>query len=305
VRRAPYRSPEARAPDVDAKAARAVTKVRPILRYHGGKWMLAPWIIGHFPPHRIYVEPFGGAASVLLRKDRSYAEIYNDLDDDIVNLFRVMQHSVSAQKLVDALKLTPFARAEFELSYEATDDKVEQARRLIIRSLMGFGSDGHNGARPTGFRNNSNRSGTTPAHDWASYPDALPTIIDRLRGIVIEHRDAKAVMANFDGDTTLHYVDPPYAHETRSGNRSSARKNYVHEMSGVDHVELLACLCDLKGYVILSGYANDLYDATLTDWLRIERAAYADGAKKRTEVLWINPRTAMALPAPSLLDWAA
>ena len=106
----------------------------PLIRYHGGKWRLAPWIIQHLPPHRCYVEPFGGGASVLLRKPRAYAEVYNDLDDEIVNLFRVARDD--GERLALACELTPFARGEFEDAYDqAAGDPLEQARRTVFRSF--------------------------------------------------------------------------------------------------------------------------------------------------------------------------
>jgi DNA adenine methylase len=258
---------------------------RPALRWHGGKWLLAPWIISHFPAHRVYVEPFGGAGSVLLRKRRSYAEIYNDLDGDVVNFFRVLRGARAAQ-LIDALRLTPFAREEFDAAYSAHGEDVERARRLAVRSFMGFGSNGH--ARATGFRANSNRSGTTPAHDWKNYPDALAMIVERLRGVVIERRDAIEIMGRHDGAETLHYVDPPYVLSTRS----DPRKDYAHEMSDADHRVLLTALRALRGAVVLSGYSNAVYESALGDWLRVERPAMADGASSRLEILWLNPHAA-------------
>lgn len=273
---------------VHAPAAFEAKPTRPVLRWHGGKWKLAPWIISHFPPHRVYVEPFGGAGSVLVRKPRAYAEIWNDLDDHVVNLFQVLR-SERAPELVEALRLTPFASIEFAASYEAHPDPVERARRLVVRSFMGFGSNGHN--RVTGFRSNSNRSGTTPAHDWSNYPDALVAVIERLSGVVILHRDAKDVMTAHDGEETLHYVDPPYLFDTRA----DLAKDYAHEMSDGDHSDLLSFLRGLKGMVLLSGYASDLYDQALPDWRRIQTEALADGARKRIEVLWINPNAAAAI----------
>lgn len=265
--------------------------MRPVLRYHGGKWLLAPWIISHFPPHRIYVEPFGGAASVLIRKERSYAEVYNDLDGEVVNLFKVLRDSSAT--LIHALHLTPFSRDEFVNSYHAADDPVEQARRTIVRSYMGFGSNSHN--KKTGFRANSNRSGTTPAHDWHNLPDALRETVERLRGVVIENRDAFTVMAAQDGPQTLHYCDPPYALETRD-----AGEDYRHELSGDDHERLLVFLRGLQGYVILSGYPSPVYDNGLPGWLRIDRASRADGARLRTECLWLSPRAQEAMPQTRL-----
>lgn len=265
---------------------------RPMVRWHGGKWKLAPWIVSQFPDHRCYVEPFGGGGSVLLHKPRSYVEVYNDLDGEIVNLFAVMRDH--GEDLTRAIGLTPFARGEFDLSYEPSADPVERARRLLVRSFMGFGSNvskpvrrrhanGERAKMRTGFRATSNRSGTTPAHDWQNYPDAMPALVARLRGVVIENRDALSVMTRFDGADTVHYVDPPYPQSTRD-----PYDDYAHEMTDADHHALLAFLPSLEGSVFLSGYANPLYDAALSGWKRLERATYADGARPRVEVLWIK-----------------
>lgn len=260
-------------------------KSRPILRYHGGKWLLAPWIIDNLPEHRVYVEPFGGAASVLLRKERSYAEIYNELDGEVVNLFSVVRDR--GLELKRALELTPFARQEFVMSYERSDDPIEQARRTVIRSFMGFGSAAASGSM-TGFRANSNRSGTTPAHDWRNYPEALDAIIERLRGVCIENRPAIDVMMAHDGEQTVHYVDPPYVLSTR--HKAANGKGYKFEMTDADHEALAEVLHGLKGAVVLSGYDCELYGALYSDWHMVERAAFADGARARTEVLWISKK---------------
>lgn len=260
---------------------------RPLLRWHGGKWLLAPWIISEMPKHRVYVEPFGGAGSVLIRKSRCYAEVWNDLDGHVVNLFQVLR-SERADELVQSLRLTPFASEEFFGAYEPTGDPLERARRLVIRSFMGFGSNGHNKA--TGFRSNSNRSGTTPAHDWINYPDSLVAVIKRLQGVVVLNRDACEVMCGHDGPETLHYVDPPYIMDTRS----DAGKDYAHELTDADHENLLDFLDGLQGMVMLSGYPHDIYDDRLKHWTRITRKALADGAKARTEVLWLNPAASRA-----------
>ena len=275
---------------------------RPALRWHGGKWRLAPWILQHLPPHRVYVEPFGGAASVLLRKPRAYAEVYNDLDDEVVTLFRVLRDPGQAAELQRLLELTPFARAEFDDSYGPSNDPIETARRLVVRSYMGFGSNAHattgTHRAQTGFRANSTRSGTTPALDWKNYPAEIGQIVQRLRGVVIEHRPAIEVLRAHDGPLTLHYVDPPYLHGTRSlGNTHCRKKFYRHEMTDADHAALLAWLRQATGMVVLSGYPSELYDSTLPDWRRVETVAQADGARKRVEVLWINPQACAAMDA--------
>lgn len=267
-----------------ALANEKMTPERPLLRYFGGKWRLAPWIISQFPPHKIYVESFGGAASVLLRKPRSYAEIYNDLDGDVVNLFRVLQDRRYCDEFERMIRLTPFSRDEFNMAYEQTFDSIERARRLVIRAFMGFGSDGHNAeAGKTGFRSNSNRSGTTPAHDWASWPDQIKYFRARLFGVVIENRDAMEVMQQQDSPETLHFVDPPYLMDTRG----ASKHGYVHEMNEAQHESLIKFLPSLSGMVLLCGYKNDLYQKL--GWHKVDRETHADGARDRIETIWMNP----------------
>ena len=173
----------------------------------------------------------------------------------------------------------------------------------MVYSFQGFGANAH--ARvPTGFRANSNRSGTTPARDWMNYPEALAATVARLAGVIVESRDAAQVMAAHDGPLTLHYVDPPYVHSTRGRGKvyDVAYRGYAHELSDADHGRLLDFLRTLQGMVVLSGYPHAMYDAALPDWRRIERRALADGARERTEVLWLNPACVAGLGDGPLYD---
>lgn len=97
-----------------------------------------------------------------------------------------------------------------------------------------------------------------------------------------------------DSPGTLHYVDPPYALSTRGDKcrGSGAGQVYRHEMTDDAHRELAQVLPGARGMVVLSGYPCALYDEELyPDWPRVSRRARADGARERTEVLWLSPRT--------------
>lgn len=267
----------------------------PAFRYHGGKFRLAPWIMGFFPEHTCYVEPFGGAAGVLLQKSRSYAEVYNDLDSDIANFFRVVRDQASCRRLVKLLVMTPYAREEFDLAWEPTDDSIERARRTCIRAQMGFGSAGATKGI-TGFRVDTKREYGTAQHLWAEYPDSVAAVGQRFTGVLVENRPAIELMLQHDGPQTLHFVDPPYVLSTRVL-QAGGRGYYRHEMSDAEHAKLLDVLLELEGYVVLSGYHSDLYDEKLKHWVRHEtraRISAGRGTGIRTEVVWLNPACSAA-----------
>lgn len=261
----------------------------PAFRYHGGKFRLSPWVQKHFPPHRTYVESFGGAAGVLLTKPRSYAEVYNDLDGDVVNLFRVLQDVGQRDRLIEACSLTPYARAEFDLAWEQSPDPVERARRLLIRAQMGFGSAGATKGM-TGFRIDSQRAYGTAQHLWVRFPPSLSVVAERFVGVLIENRSGIEVIRQHDTQETLHFVDPPYVHSARVMQAGKAGY-YKHEMDEAAHLELLECLKGLSGMVVLAGYRTALYDDALVGWARHEtrsRISAGRGCKVRTECLWLN-----------------
>jgi len=270
---------------------------RPVLRYHGGKWRLAPWIISHFPEHRIYAEPFGGAGSVLMRKPRSAAEVYNDLDEDVVNVFRVLRDPVASGRLVQALRLTPWSRVEFNESYTEAGDPVERARRTILRAFMAHGST-HRRAHRTGFRAKSWVQRQPAQTEWLKYPEEIMAFVERLRGVTIECRPALEVIRQQDSPQTLFYVDPPYVLSSRTSVRwqceADGWRAYAHNLSDQEHTELLAVLRSAEGMVVISGYESDLYNEALRDWRKVTKTANADGGIRRTEVLWISPNVPAA-----------
>lgn len=268
------------------------TPERPVLRYFGGKWKLAPWILEHFPEHHIYVEPFGGGASVLMRKPRSYAEVYNDLDGEIVNVFRVLRDR--GDELARALSLTPHSREEYDAAFEVSEDPVERARRCFIRSQMGFAAAGTGAVTKPGYRSFAEYSGQHPAKDWGSHAAHVPSFCERLRGVAIENKPAVEVMSQQDTAETLHFVDPPYVTATRGH-----KDGYRFEMTDDQHVELCDFLKTLKGMVILCGYEHPSY--ARLGWATSRRNALADGARERTEVLWLNPAAERAQAQGKLL----
>lgn len=261
---------------------------RPVLRYHGGKWNLAPWLIAQMPPHRVYVEPFGGGANVLLRKPRAGAECYNDLDGAVVRVFRALQDPEKAVQIRRRLALTPFARAEFDRTYEPPVDDVDEVCKIIARSFMGRCTDSVTRSCRTGFRVSDGRA--LPSAEWAGWPSQVPLFVDRLRGVVIENRDAMEILARFDSEGTLFYIDPPYVGSTRSSleGRSKPTHGYRHELTDIEHRGLAGVLGSLRGMVLLSGYRCELYDELYAGWVRRDRDTLADGARKRVESLWLN-----------------
>ena len=261
-----------------------MTVTRPLFRYFGGKFAIAPWIIENMPPHRAYVEPFGGGGSVLLLKPKSYAEVYNDLDGDICAVFRAIRDDF--ERLAHYLRHTPFSREEYDLSYQDTADPLERVRRTLVRSWMGFGNSAQRADGKTGFQAMVEKCGSSKSRQWSIWLMALETFKARLAGVVIENRDAIEVIEQQDSDQALFFLDPPYVPETRLSG------SYKYEMTREQHETLCTKLLDVRGMVMLCGYANSVYDRL--GWHTITRVTQSMASTPRSEVIWLNPAAVAA-----------
>jgi DNA adenine methylase len=248
----------------------------PLLIYPGGKWKLAEQIVNLMPPHDVYVEPFAGAASVLIHKPRSLREIVNDLDGEIVALFKVLRDPELSRQLIDLVTLTPFSRQEMQEAYDQVDCDLERARRIVVKNNMGRGKAYHR----TGLRTTRDPY-TACEKTWARFPAALTDIARRFKGVVIENLDALEIVKRYDGPTTLFYVDPPYPTESRRCPRL-----YNHEMTDAQHVELIQQLESCVGMVLLSGYDTPIYNAL--SWKAYRFKTKTNANTDATEVVWVN-----------------
>jgi DNA adenine methylase len=276
---------------------RSARPTRAALRYYGGKARLAPWIVAHLPPHVCYVEPFGGAASVLLRKPPAPCEVYNDLDGEIVGFFRVLRER--PDDLVEAIRTTPFARAEVDAACAPAPpglDDLERARRVYVRAWQG--RHGLPARGRMGWRFERAAAGTpTAVRQWTDL-ERIWAAAGRLRHVQLECDDALRVITRFDTADTLTYADPPYPAATR-GERW-ATSAYAHELSDAGHRRLADVLHAIRGMAVISGYPGSLYCELYAGWPVVTRRARTNGARAATEALWLSPRAAARLGSRQL-----
>lgn len=273
---------------------RHTAPTRPILRYYGSKWKIAPWIISHLPAHVCYVEPYGGGAAVLLRKPAAFIEVYNDLYKQLVLFFKVLRERPT--DLIHALSLTPHSRAEFVQSMEPVTDtstpegELEAARRFWVWAWQGRGRPGLR--EPSSFRIHKQQNRGRPVtielndlrHVWAASA--------RLKLVTIECQDALKVIKRYDTPGALFYVDPPYVQSTLPDRRSLYKHKYTNE----EHRALAQVLHDAQGMIVLSGFYGPLYEELYPGWPSVSRKAQNHaGRTVNTEVLWFNPSAHAAL----------
>lgn len=253
--------------------------MKSILRYPGSKWNLADKISQLLPEHKTYLEPYFGSGAVLFTKSPSAIETVNDLNDDVVNLFRVIQQEPEA--LAEKIYLTPYSRKIYDEAWKIRPKiGIDKALNFVIRSVM---SHGFRVIEKSGWKMDVNgRERAYAVKHWNDLPKLIQEMTLRLKQVQIECRPAIELIEKYSREDVCMYVDPPYVLSTRT------RKQYSVEMEDKDHEELLDVLNNSDAKILLSGYDSDLYNERLSNWDRLEFSATTEKGLPRTEVLWMN-----------------
>lgn len=233
----------------------------------------------------VYLEPFVGSGAVFFNKKPGAVETINDLDSNIVNLFRVLRDDPDELRRV--LQLTPYSREEYDLSFEPCDEPIEKARRYMVRTTQAIGAKMHNNEK-CGWRDHKQMKIGGTACKWGGITDTIDEATSRLRGdtthlVQIEHMDAFRLIERYDNPDTLMYLDPPYVLAARKSG-----KLYNHELDADGQQQLLSLISRSKAKIIISGYENELYDAALADWHKDSTMSQTTSTEMAREVIWMN-----------------
>lgn len=262
------------------------------IAWYGGKHYFARWIIEQMPDHRVYVEPYGGMAGVLLKKEQSEVEVFNDLDGRAVNFFRVIRDQELFNEFKRLSELTPYSREEFKTLCETPEptEPVQRAWWFFVRCRQARGGIGMGRLTPSAWATSTRtrRQMPEPVSKYLSALDGLDNVANRFRQVMIENTPAMDLIKKYDGSEVLFYCDPPYPASTRSGGKAAA---YAFEMTDVEHIRLLETLKQCRGRVMISSYDSPLYNESLSSWTRAEKSTHvqlSNSGNERTEVLWKN-----------------
>jgi DNA adenine methylase len=261
---------------------------RIVFGWYGGKYNHLGWLLPLLPPCHHYCEPFAGSAAVLLNREPSPVETYNDIDGEVVTFFRVLRDQ--KDRLIEVIGLTPFSREEFyrALGHDGEPlSDLERARRFFVRARQvrtGLAQTASLG-RWANCKHTTRSGMAGVVSRWLGSVEMLPEIAQRLLRVQIENRPAAEVIALYDAPDTLFYCDPPYPHEIRGDTRS-----YGFEMSNDEHRNLAALLARVRGKVAVSGYRCDLMDALYAGWRRSDAPSKQCHSikKPRQEALWMS-----------------
>lgn len=253
--------------------------MKSVLKYPGAKNRLASWICNYIPKHSVYVEPFFGSGAVFFHKAPCHIETINDINDEVVNFFKVLREN--PKKLIESIQLTPYARKEYINAYKIgdSDSDLEKARKFCVRCWQGFGASNR---YQNGWRSGQCQTSPNPAKSWSNLQETLDIAAKRLRSVQIENLSATELLKRYNTKDVFIYADPPYLPETRKGYL------YEYEMTKQDHIELLELLRKHPGQILLSGYDNDLYNECLSGWKKVQKKTQAETGLKRIETLWMN-----------------